>query len=168
MVIIALWGLLYTANHQHCWSVCGLVRAVCIRWVWQFLLTHFVSVFGHSPVHVVVCLCARFWTCLHAKQGIALSFIIVITGIMTSVGDERYSTARRKPETVTAGFGTGSQGGDYWEEEWPSSLPHQYSSEWMYSFIRCLLLRCSVVRQCCKQQQDNLNVQCSSPISRNA
>lgn len=47
----------------------------------------------------------RFFTCLHTKQGIALSFIIVITDIMTSVGDKRYSTACWKPETVTEVLG---------------------------------------------------------------
>lgn len=62
----------------------------------------------------------------------------------------------RKPETVTAVFGTGSQGGNYWEEERPDCLPHQYSSEWMCSSIRCLFLHCSVVCPCCKQQQHNL------------
>lgn len=63
------------------------------------------------------------------------------------------------PETWScdSGFGTGSQGGNYWEEGWPCSLPHQYSSEWMYSSIRCLFLHCSVVWQYCKQQQHALN-----------
>lgn len=66
----------------------------------------FASVFGQSPVSTVeVSLCALFFTCLHTKQGIALSFIIVITDIMTSVGDKRYSTACWKPETVTEVLG---------------------------------------------------------------
>lgn len=161
-VVVALWGVNVSSTQTpsepptlfKCVCVTACVRN-CMRWVWQLLLMHFVGVFGHSPVYAV--LCARVWTCLHAKQGIALSFIIVITGIMTSVGDKRYSTAWWKPETVTAVSGTDSQGGNCGEEEWPSSLPHQYSSEWMYSSIRCLFLHCSVVWQRCKQQQHNLN-----------
>lgn len=108
------------------------------------------------PVYVVVRLCVHFWTCLHVKQGIALSFIIVITGIMTSVGDKRYSTAWWKPETVTAVFGTGQSRCNYWEEEWATSRSHQYSSQWMYPSIRCLFLHCSVVWQR-RQQQHSLN-----------
>lgn len=62
----------------------------------------------HLSTSSCVFMCASR-TCLHEKQGTALSFIIVITAIMTSVGDEVYSTSLRKPETVTAGFGTASQ-----------------------------------------------------------
>lgn len=54
-------------------------------------------------------LCVLLGLVSRKKQGTALSFIIVITAIMTSVGDEVYSTSLQKPETVTAGFGTASQ-----------------------------------------------------------
>lgn len=132
------------------------VQAISL-WVWQF--HHFTSVFARSPVYnTVVYLCVRFLDSSACKTGHSLVLYYCDYRHYDLCWRQALQHSMVETWNCDSGFfGTGSQGGNYWEEEWPSSLPHQYSSERMCSSIRCLFLHCSVVWQCCKQQQPNLN-----------
>lgn len=149
LVIVVLWGAIYPLcrHHTHC-PVC------VIRRVWQ-LLTVFL---GHYlSTHCCVSVYARLHLSLHAQQGTASSFITVITGIMTSVGDKRYSTAGWKPETVTEFFleRAVKVATTVKKSDLAVFLISIHQNECVHPSGACSST--AVWSECCKQQQHHLN-----------